>query len=124
MKTIAITIPTDAIQHGELLEDYRCAPWRLNQDILLISLSSGISISVGWFPEYEAEGDFVVAASRPFEVDPIQEYRLGSPAECVRFVESMAELFSREQVRLADSDSCTDSIETKFENTRPPLAYA
>ncbi len=62
MKTIELHLPPDAVQIGELCDNYLSA--ELDQDIIEISLSSGVTIEAGWYPEYDPTGRFQITVFR------------------------------------------------------------
>ncbi len=64
-KPIHINTPSDAKVSNYLFEDMEL--FELNQGLLLVELSNGICIDVGWFPENDADGKFQVKVSKGWE---------------------------------------------------------
>lgn len=64
-KLMQIDAPSDAKVSNYLFEDMEL--FELNQGLLLVELSNGVCIDVGWFPENDPDGAFQVKVSKGWE---------------------------------------------------------
>ena len=62
---VQIDVPSDAKVSNYIFEDMDT--FELNQGLLLVELSNGICIDVGWFPENDPNGEFQVKVSRGWD---------------------------------------------------------
>src|SRR5262249_32498337 len=69
-----LQIPEDAKVIGAI--DESCGTDVLDQDMLLIELSNGIGIDLGWYPEEDPDGSFRVVVFKDF-----WDQRVGEPFE-------------------------------------------
>jgi hypothetical protein len=99
MNPISITVPQGAEISNYLYPDLDISD--LTQDMVTVRLPTGYYVDVGWYPEHDPNGRFVVRVfrdtwdcqqlPRPFE----SKY----PHEIVAAVEQLADFFSRDVVK-------------------------
>lgn len=94
-----INAPRDAKVSNYLFEDME--PFELNQGLLLIELSNGICIDVGWFPENDPQGNFCVRVSKGWE--DFSSGMCKTTSEVVEKVERLIERFSPSIVQTSRS---------------------
>ena len=74
-------------------------PEYLTQDVLAVSLPSGFYIDVGWFPEHDPEGCYVIRVFYQYWDDQkIPPIEVKTVDDVVREVEILANRFSRDTV--------------------------
>jgi len=91
MIILPLNIPSDAHQVGDLWDEYELED--LSQDLLQIQFANGYAIDVGWYPEHDPNGTFVVTVfeneweNRKFTTHAKTPEEVQSAIErCVRFV--------------------------------------
>jgi hypothetical protein len=79
---------------------YRTAdPEYLTQDVLAVSLPTGFYIDVGWFPEHDPEGCYLIRVFYEYwDAQQILPVQVKTVDEVVQVVESLANLFCRDAV--------------------------
>ncbi len=81
-------------------------PEYLTQDVLAISLPSGFYIDVGWFPEHDLKGEYVIRVFfRQWENEQIAPIRVRTVDDLVPAVELLAERFNAAVVSTSNSTS-------------------
>src|SRR4051812_45148827 len=93
MKTVPLRVPGAQVT-GYTVEDYANVE-DLTQDIVQIVLANGLTIDVGWHPEHDPSGSFVV---RVFEGD--WENRKYETTQATRSGEKLARLVEELVARL------------------------
>ncbi len=89
MKPIIIDIPGATVV-GRLYDHYDDVEL-LDQDILEVQLANGLTIDVGWFPEYDREGKFVIKVYKDYlENSMFVPSRVKTPQEVADAVTSLA----------------------------------
>ena len=93
MNTVNLNLPKGTIVKGQLCVDYDVES--LDQDILEITLPSGVTIDVGWIPEYDPNGQFRIVVYRDYWRNQLTapEFVAGVPDLCAS-VERLAELYT------------------------------
>ncbi len=64
MNTIPIPLPKGSTIRGQLQDRYDLAD--LDQDILEVGLPNGLTIDVGWYPQYDPDGQFRIVVFRDY----------------------------------------------------------
>ena len=93
MTPIRPRVPEGAEVYSSL---YRTTdPEYLTQDVLAISLPNGFQIDVGWFPEHDPEGHYVIRVFYQYwDAQKILPVRVNTVDEVLQVVESLADRFS------------------------------
>lgn len=80
---------------GELLREYSPEDLPLlDQDILEISLSNGMRVDVGWFPENDPAGRFIIRVFRKNKLSPVRTpIEEKSPLFVARYVVDLVEQY-------------------------------
>ncbi len=85
---INLILPSTAVLKGRLYESYDQR--NLDQDILEVDLDTGLTIEVGWYPEYDPNGSFRITVFRDHWVNqigrPITVKTTYQVAEAVEFL--------------------------------------
>ncbi len=81
--TCGVTIKGTLLRDYDLITDLAL----LDQDLLEIVLPNGMKIDVGWFPENDPSGRFVVRVYRKYRTQPVR-----APIEANRPIEVAATL--------------------------------
>ena len=100
---------------------YRTAdPEYLTQDVLAVSLPSGFYIDVGWFPEHDPKGCYVIRVFYQYwdaqQIPPIQ---VKTVDEVVQVVESLANRFNRDAVATSSTSWITRVITVRECKSEP-----
>jgi hypothetical protein len=78
-------------------------PNYLVQDILVVRLPSGFVIDVGWFPEHDVDGGYVILVVDKND-DEQHEIAAASADEVKQYVELLADRYSADTVYLTGSN--------------------
>ncbi len=105
MKPVDISLPAEAEIFNYLYPEMDFDD--LDQDVMTVRLPTGYFIDVGWYPEHDQNGRFVIRVfwqfwDRQILTNPITTK---SQSEVVRIVEKLAEHFSMPQIILSRSGS-------------------
>lgn len=88
----------------------------LTQDVLAVSLPSGFYIDVGWFPEHDPDGCYVIRVFYQYwDAQHIRPVKVKTVDEVVQAVELLAERFNSDVVATSNSAS-SSSISSTMEN--------
>jgi hypothetical protein len=93
-------------------------PDYLVQDLFAVRLPNGCCVDVGWYPEHDPNGDYVISVFYEYGDHP-----LGAPcrtkdlAEVIRTVQSLAHRYERGSIATTFSASCSN------EPPRMPAIY-
>jgi hypothetical protein len=111
MTPVEITLPAGAEIYNYLMRS--TDPAYLVQDILSVRLSNGNMIEVGWFPEHDPTGEYVI---RAFDKNDQHLLEMSSKIvdEVKWAVETYADLLSRDVFNLSASNSSTGCAEASF----------
>ena len=121
MSEIYLNLPAGAIQKGSLHDDYEIED--LDQEILEIDLPIGLTIDVGWYPQFDRDGAFQIVVYRQFwENREWGRAHAKTPAAASRLVEAVAEYFCRPRIQTV-SDSDAEYTTSDLTSNRA-LAYA
>ena len=96
---VQINAPHDAHVSNYLFEDME--PFELNQGLLLVELSNGFSIDVGWFPENDPAGHFIIKVSSGW--DEGGETRCTTVDEVVERVHRLIEHYNGSVVKASNA---------------------
>jgi hypothetical protein len=87
MKPVDLNLPDGCELYNKL---YRTSnPDYLVQDILVVRLLNGFVIDVGWFPEHDPNGNYVIVVADGKD-DELREIRAKSADEVRQYVEFLA----------------------------------
>lgn len=98
---VQINAPIDAKVSNYLFEDME--QFELNQGLLLVELSNGICIDVGWFPENDPNGTFQVKVSRDWN-----EFGSSECATTMDVVERVNRLIERYNRKVVAASNATN----------------
>jgi hypothetical protein len=114
---IDLRLPPKALVKGALYNTYDLD--YLSEDLLEITLESGLTIDVGWYPEGERPGAFQVVLFNEFwrqqVIPPLEVQTL---PELTQLVEDLAAQYSKNVISYSDSTKETvnvQSVQTPFE---------
>ena len=100
MEPITFHLPKGAEISNYIYPDYDLDD--LTQDMLTVRLPNGFYIDVGWYPEHDPKGRFVIRVFREFwdrqQLAPLETRDLSA---LITRVEDLAERFSRPQIALS-----------------------
>jgi hypothetical protein len=98
------TLPDGAVLSNCLYWDPQ--PEDLTQDLVTVRLSNGFYVDLGWYPEHDSAGEFVIRVFEGFgdqhSIDPL---RTKSIHEAIETVQRLANRFSQGQVALGRASS-------------------
>lgn len=101
MKPIDLKLPASAVVKGALYNSLE--PPFLIEEILEIDLPTGITISVGWQPEFDASGAFHIAVFRGYWTNLLEEYQTKDLFSLVDLICQLARVFSGGFIRQAET---------------------
>jgi hypothetical protein len=103
MKPLAIDLPTGAQLSTYLYPEMDFDD--LDQDLITVRLPNGYFIDVGWYPEHDPNGRFVVRVFFEFwdGQQPMRPFETKDPIQARMAVEKLAEHFSKPQIMLSRS---------------------
>lgn len=110
MNPVRLTLPPGCEIYNFL---YRTRhPEYLVQDQLSIALPNGFFIDVGWFPEHDPTGEYIIRVFYEYwndqKIIPIQTRDID---EAVRTVEDLAQHFNQQQILTSSSDTTQLTLE-------------
>jgi hypothetical protein len=100
---IEIRVPQGATIANCLSGDLTCA--ELGQDLVYISLKNGYSIDVGWFPEHDPAGKFLVRAL--WEHEELASTTARTAAHAAQIAQNLATEFSGTTIAVSKSQTTT-----------------
>jgi hypothetical protein len=87
----------------------------LDQDILEVELPNGIYIDVGWFPQHDANGRFVIRAYREHRRQPLREpIETREPFDVAKFVVDLVSTYASPRPPRAIPISRSSSIRLDY----------
>lgn len=87
-------------------------PAYLSQDLLTIALPNGFFVDVGWYPESDPNGNYVVRVFYQYwDYQMIRPLETRNGSEAARIAERLAEHYSSQQVSVARSTITTATLE-------------
>jgi hypothetical protein len=113
MNPVKPQVPEGANVYSSL---YRTAnPEYLTQDVLAVSLPSGFYIDVGWFPEHDPEGSYVIRVFYQYwDAQRILPVRVKTVDEVLQVVGSLAVCFNSDTVATSSTSftarECTITV--------------
>lgn len=105
MTTINLELPVGSAVYNRL---YRATdPAYLTQDLLSARLPNGFMIDVGWFPEHDPNGAYILSVFDPWD-EIIAEHSTRSVDEVKQWVEWLSSHYYRKTVNIPSSASMND----------------
>jgi hypothetical protein len=86
-------------------------PEYLMQDVLAVSLPSGFYIDVGWFPEHELTGNYVIRVFFQYwDQQRINPIRVKTVDDVIQAVEALAVRFSSPMITMSSSRATSKDV--------------
>ena len=86
-------------------------PEYLVQDLVTVVLPNGYYLDVGWFPEHDPRGSYVVRVFREYwDSQQIAPYSTRNIEEVIRLLEDLSRRFSQESIAHSTSESISNEI--------------
>jgi len=114
MTTVPLDLPKGVVVKGVLLREYLLE--HMDQDIIEVDLPNGLTIDVGWFPEYDPRGQFRIVVYRDFRTNPVRPpIEVGSPFDVASVVKVLVDQYLGGTVFL----SSAGQSEARYKLPRP-----
>jgi len=125
MRPILLMLPHGSAVIGEILSDYSSAPERLSNDILQVSLPSGIVIQVGWHPRFDPTGCFrIVVVEGDWDNPRIPPIAVDDPFDAANMVRTLAEQYAYQSGETEQVKTVSYAGEVDYEAYAPPQQIA